>query len=79
MFSTKAVAFLLFLDGGARADKFNYRSTKGNDYGPAQWNKVECDGLDDCVSSKSKSWNGWKVDDILCGHKIYTQDVQSSQ
>ena len=39
-------------------DQFNYRGTdsnpsgNGNDYGPAQWEKVTCDNIETCVSQK---------------------------
>lgn len=31
------------------SDRFNYRETLGNDYGPEDWNKVTCTNLDTCL------------------------------
>ena len=33
-----------------QADTFNYRSTRGDDYGPDDWKKVQCKDLETCVS-----------------------------
>ena len=32
------------------ADLFNYRDTQGTDYGPQNWNRVQCPDLQSCVS-----------------------------
>ena len=50
--STRVIAFISVLSG-VSADSFNYRYSSGNEYGPADWRKVECNDLDSCVSS---SW-----------------------
>ena len=31
-------------------DIFNYRETDGDDYGPEEWDQVECDDVATCVS-----------------------------
>lgn len=31
------------------SDRFNYRETLGNDYGPEDWDKVTCTNLDSCL------------------------------
>lgn len=31
-------------------DRFNYRSTEGRNFGPADWGKVQCDNIANCVS-----------------------------
>lgn len=31
-------------------DLFNYDKTSGNDYGPEEWDKVDCPDLETCVS-----------------------------
>jgi len=49
--STHAVVLISALFGGAIADDFNYGYTSGDNYGPAEWNKVECNDLDSCVST----------------------------
>lgn len=33
-------------------DTFNYDSTSGSDFGPEDWNEVDCDELETCVSLK---------------------------
>ena len=50
-FSARVIALISALSSGVNADSFNYRSTKGDDYGPADWNKVSCGNLETCVSS----------------------------
>ena len=49
-FSARVIALISALSSGVNADSFNYRSTKGDDYGPADWNKVSCGNLETCVS-----------------------------
>ena len=34
---------------GQNDDLFNYRGTDGNDYGPRDWDQVQCDDLESCV------------------------------
>ena len=48
-----AVVLISALFGGVIADDFNYGYSKGDNYGPADWKKVECNDLDSCVSSNS--------------------------
>ena len=48
--SSQALFLIAAISGRARADLFNYDKTKGDNYGPSDWNKVDCNGLDDCVS-----------------------------
>jgi len=50
-FSARVIALISALSSGVNADSFNYRFTKGDDYGPADWNKVSCGNLETCVSS----------------------------
>lgn len=48
-----ATSFCLFLVGGAFAkdeDVFKYGETNGNEYGPEDWNQVECVDHATCVS-----------------------------
>jgi hypothetical protein len=52
-----AYLLLLFLQyglalaqSGRNLDQFNYRSTKGSDYGPADWDKIQCPDNNVCVS-----------------------------
>lgn len=40
----------------ANADKFNYHKTIGNNYGPADWDKVSCSNKDTCVSIIVAVW-----------------------
>lgn len=43
-------------------DLFNYRETEGNDYGPRDWEEVECDDTDTCPGWPEK-WpfrKGWR-------------------
>ena len=49
-YSVQALALLSVVSREVGADDFNYRSTSGDDYGPKDWNKVECRDLDTCVS-----------------------------
>jgi hypothetical protein len=44
---------------GQNTDLFNYRETDGNDYGPRDWEEVECDDLDECVSMSRARFNLW--------------------
>ena len=37
----------------ASEDLFNYESTSGSDFGPEEWDKVSCDNLETCVSSRA--------------------------
>ena len=46
-----ALAALPLLTWGQNDDLFNYRETVGNDYGPRDWEQVECDDIEECVSS----------------------------
>jgi hypothetical protein len=40
-----------------REDRFNYRSTEGNDYGPQDWRKVTCD-----IPGECPGWpDGWEL------------------
>jgi len=49
-------------------DTFNYRGTSGDNYGPADWNKVSCRNLDDCPGWPDKHLGsiGWKLDENMC-------------
>lgn len=52
-FSLHAILFIVTnISGRVEADSFNYRYTSGDNYGPAEWNKVDCNGLEDCVSKE---------------------------
>jgi hypothetical protein len=48
--------FLLFIapysyaQSGRNLDQFNYGSTKGNNYGPKDWGKIQCPDVNTCVS-----------------------------
>eukprot|EP00529_Nitzschia_sp_RCC80_P003057 CAMPEP_0113452454 /NCGR_PEP_ID=MMETSP0014_2-20120614/6854_1 /TAXON_ID=2857 /ORGANISM="Nitzschia sp." /LENGTH=1126 /DNA_ID=CAMNT_0000343825 /DNA_START=1476 /DNA_END=4856 /DNA_ORIENTATION=- /assembly_acc=CAM_ASM_000159 len=50
------------------ADKFNYRSTRGDDYGPEDWKKVKCKDLDTCEGwpDKHLSSIGWELEENMC-------------
>ena len=48
--STHFIALITALISAVTADDFNYGYTSGNDYGPADWRKVECNNLETCVS-----------------------------
>ena len=52
MFSRRSITALVLLTAvpGVNSDAFNYRKTSGDDYGPADWDRVRCGDLDDCVS-----------------------------
>lgn len=51
-FVTTLVLFLItfVVVDGQNLDRFNYVSTKSNDYGPSDWQKVKCQNVDSCVS-----------------------------
>ncbi|KAG7370840.1 Eukaryotic-type carbonic anhydrase [Nitzschia inconspicua] len=50
------------------ADRFNFRSTSGNDYGPEDWNRVQCDNLETCEGWPDKHLGsiGWKLEKNMC-------------
>ena len=53
---------------GREEDRFNYRSTDGNDYGPADWSKVTCDQPGECPGWPD-GWElgiGWELDTNKC-------------
>ena len=53
---TKLAVFLLGLlvhPTPGLDDHFNYRSTIGRDFGPADWGKVQCDNIANCVRAES--------------------------
>lgn len=49
------LAFPVVMVWGQNTDLFNYEGTRdweeGKDYGPRQWDQVECDDLEECVRS----------------------------
>jgi len=65
--STRVIAFISVLSG-VSADSFNYRYSSGNEYGPADWKKVECNDLDSCEGwpDKHESSVGFKLDENQC-------------
>eukprot|EP00934_Nitzschia_sp_Nitz4_P000422 Nitzschia sp. Nitz4//scaffold21_size171442//123870//126940//NITZ4_002181-RA/size171442-augustus-gene-0.206-mRNA-1//-1//CDS//3329542471//422//frame0 len=65
-------AFLLLSLPGCIAaiseDRFNYRETVGNDYGPEAWDQVECDVVGECPGWPD-GWElavGWELTDNIC-------------
>jgi hypothetical protein len=44
------ITALLHVVHSRNDDLFNYRGTKGHDYGPEDWEEVTCDDVTVCVS-----------------------------
>jgi len=68
-FSLHAILFIVTnISGRVEADSFNYRYTSGDNYGPAEWNKVDCNGLEDCPGwpDKHLSSIGWELEENQC-------------
>ena len=56
------------LVAGDSEDRFNYRTTVGNDYGPEDWDEVECDDVGECPGWPD-GWElgvGWSLNDNNC-------------
>ena len=54
--------------GRGDRDRFNYRSTVSNDYGPEDWSKVTCDVVGNCPGWPD-GWKlgvGWHLENNLC-------------
>jgi len=66
--SAKATILILTLFQQVKADNFNYRKTSGDNYGPAEWDKVRCNGLEDCPGwpDKHLSSIGWELEENQC-------------
>jgi hypothetical protein len=47
------VTILLHFAYSRNDDLFNYRETKGHDYGPEDWEEVTCDDVTVCVSGRT--------------------------
>ncbi len=53
---------------GNTEDRFNYRGTVGTDFGPEDWNDVECDDVGECPGWPD-DWElgvGWKLERNNC-------------
>lgn len=63
-FTSRAIVLIAALASGVSADSFNYRHTEnGDEYGPAEWNKVSCNNLETCVSvNNNGNTNGITLD-----------------
>eukprot|EP00542_Grammatophora_oceanica_P020995 CAMPEP_0194028994 /NCGR_PEP_ID=MMETSP0009_2-20130614/2856_1 /TAXON_ID=210454 /ORGANISM="Grammatophora oceanica, Strain CCMP 410" /LENGTH=525 /DNA_ID=CAMNT_0038668555 /DNA_START=24 /DNA_END=1601 /DNA_ORIENTATION=- len=54
----------------ANDDRFNYRGTEGNNYGPEDWGSVTCDDPNNCLGWPD-SWElsmGWNLAETSCQH-----------
>lgn len=52
-----SVAVLAIVGSVLGEDRFNYRATIDNDYGPEDWNKVSCNEVGECPG-----WpDGWEL------------------
>jgi len=68
-FSVRAIAFISILSSGVTGDDFNYGYNRnGDDYGPADWKKVECNNLETCSGwpDKHESSIGWELRENQC-------------
>lgn len=52
-----SLSFLVALAAAQNTDRFNYRKTNEvtRDFGPEDWRQVQCDDLDQCVSSLKRA------------------------
>jgi len=67
-FSARAIVLISVLSSGVIADNFNYGYTSGDNYGPAEWNLVECNDLETCSGwpDKHESSIGWELEENQC-------------
>ena len=65
--SSRALIFIAALSG-VSADSFNYQYTNGDEYGPAEWNRVTCNNFETCEGwpDKHESSVGWRLNENQC-------------